>query len=93
MSLWIRGEWKLSRRHGWSCQQLVRRAVERDDAEVSGWVKETRPADEVTAAALGAWLVFEDEAAVSMTSYRARTRILRLAPAQPTSGPGLRATH
>jgi hypothetical protein len=26
-----------------------------------------------TAAALGAWLVFEDEAAVSMTSHRSRT--------------------
>ncbi|MFE6849105.1 winged helix-turn-helix domain-containing protein [Streptomyces sp. NPDC057686] len=39
----IRGVWELLRRHGWSCQQPARRAVERDDAAVAGWVKETWP--------------------------------------------------
>ncbi|WP_369776439.1 winged helix-turn-helix domain-containing protein [Streptomyces sp. R33] len=43
VSLSIRGVWELLRRHGWSCQQPARRAVERDDAAVAGWVKETWP--------------------------------------------------
>nr|WP_306416087.1 winged helix-turn-helix domain-containing protein [Streptomyces sp. Alain-F2R5] len=29
--------------HGWSCQQPARRAVERDEAAVASWVKETWP--------------------------------------------------
>ncbi|MFF0067124.1 winged helix-turn-helix domain-containing protein [Streptomyces sp. NPDC005279] len=37
----IRGVWELLLRHNWSCQQPVRRAVERDDAAVAGWLKET----------------------------------------------------
>lgn len=43
MSLSIRGVWELLRRHGWSCQQPARRAIERDDAAVAGWVKEAWP--------------------------------------------------
>jgi putative transposase len=43
LSLSVRGVWELLRRHGWSCQQPARRAVERDDAAVAGWVKETWP--------------------------------------------------
>ncbi|MBW8822579.1 MAG: winged helix-turn-helix domain-containing protein [Streptomyces sp.] len=43
VSLSIRGVWELLRRHGWSCQQPARRAVERDEAAVAGWVKETWP--------------------------------------------------
>ncbi|MEH0628401.1 winged helix-turn-helix domain-containing protein [Streptomyces stelliscabiei] len=43
VSLSVRGAWRLLRRHGWSCQQPARRAVERDDAAVAGWVKETWP--------------------------------------------------
>ncbi|WP_245873316.1 helix-turn-helix domain-containing protein [Streptomyces phaeoluteigriseus] len=43
MSLSIRGVWELLRRQGWSCQQPARRAVERDDAAVVGWVKESWP--------------------------------------------------
>ncbi|WP_435840658.1 winged helix-turn-helix domain-containing protein [Streptomyces bobili] len=39
MSLSIRG----LRRQGWSCQQPARRAVERDEAAVAGWVKESWP--------------------------------------------------
>ncbi|WP_210590710.1 winged helix-turn-helix domain-containing protein [Streptomyces sp. GESEQ-35] len=43
VSMSIRGVWELLRRHGWSCRQPARRAVERDDAAVAGWVKETWP--------------------------------------------------
>ncbi|MCL7429856.1 winged helix-turn-helix domain-containing protein [Streptomyces sp. YS415] len=35
--------WELLRRHGWSWQQPARRAIERDEAAVAGWVKETWP--------------------------------------------------
>lgn len=34
---------QMLRRHGWSHQVPARRAVERDDAVVAGWVKETWP--------------------------------------------------
>ncbi|MGP3987743.1 winged helix-turn-helix domain-containing protein [Streptomyces sp. 3N207] len=30
-------------RHGWTCQVPARRAIERDEAAVAGWVKETWP--------------------------------------------------
>ncbi|MFF0449942.1 winged helix-turn-helix domain-containing protein [Streptomyces sp. NPDC004609] len=43
VSLSMHGVGELLRRHGWSCQQPARRAVERDDAAVAGWVKETWP--------------------------------------------------
>jgi hypothetical protein len=33
----------LLKRHGWSCQVLARRAVERDEAAVAGRVKEAWP--------------------------------------------------
>jgi transposase len=33
----IEGVWKLLRRHGWSCQVPVRRAVERDAEEIAAW--------------------------------------------------------
>ncbi|WP_367141252.1 winged helix-turn-helix domain-containing protein [Streptomyces sp. STD57] len=39
----VHAVWDLLRRHGWSCQQPARRAVERDEAAVAGWVKETWP--------------------------------------------------
>lgn len=39
----IQGVAALLRRHGWSCQVPARRAVERDEAAVAGWVKETWP--------------------------------------------------
>jgi transposase len=39
----IQGVAALLKRHGWSCQVPARRAVERDDAAVAGWVKETWP--------------------------------------------------
>jgi hypothetical protein len=58
--------------NGWSCQQPVRQAIERDDAAVEVWKKQVRPQVSL-GAALGAWLVFEDEAGVSMTPARART--------------------
>ncbi len=39
----VQGVAVLLKRHGWSCQVPARRAVERDDAAVAGWVKETWP--------------------------------------------------
>jgi transposase len=43
VSLSVRGVWELLRRHGWTCQQPARRAIERDEAAVAGWVKEAWP--------------------------------------------------
>ncbi|AEY85341.1 IS630 family transposase [Streptomyces hygroscopicus subsp. jinggangensis 5008] len=39
----VQGVAALLRRHGWSRQVPARRAVERDEAAVAGWVKETWP--------------------------------------------------
>ncbi|MHC3455698.1 helix-turn-helix domain-containing protein [Streptomyces prasinus] len=39
----IQGVAALLRRHGWSCQVPARRAIERNEAAVAGWVKETWP--------------------------------------------------
>uniref|UniRef100_UPI00384ED3DF winged helix-turn-helix domain-containing protein n=1 Tax=Streptomyces canus TaxID=58343 RepID=UPI00384ED3DF len=76
---------KLLIRHGYSCQVPARRAVERDEDQVTGWVKETWPAGGSTAAALDAWIVFEDESGFSLTppiaytwARRGRTRVIRV---------------
>lgn len=50
----------------------ARRAVERNHEAVIGWMKGAWPQG-MTAAALGAWLVFEDEAGFSMAPPKART--------------------
>ncbi|MET7485420.1 winged helix-turn-helix domain-containing protein [Streptomyces sp. NPDC005538] len=42
----VQGVAALLKRHGWSCQVPARRAVERDDAAVASWVKETWPSVE-----------------------------------------------
>lgn len=39
----IQGVRKLLVRNGWSCQVPARRAMERDDDAVAGWVKEVWP--------------------------------------------------
>ncbi|MFH8487252.1 winged helix-turn-helix domain-containing protein [Streptomyces longisporoflavus] len=39
----VQGVRKLLIRHGFSCQVPARRAVERDDEAITGWVKETWP--------------------------------------------------
>ncbi|MBC9719755.1 winged helix-turn-helix domain-containing protein [Streptomyces sp. TRM66268-LWL] len=39
----VQGVRKLLIRHGFSCQIPARRALERDDAAITGWVKETWP--------------------------------------------------
>lgn len=39
----VQGVAAVLKRHGWSCQGPARRAVERDDAAVAGWVNETWP--------------------------------------------------
>lgn len=41
----IQGVWKLLRRHGWSAQVPLRRAVERDDESIEVWKAEVWPAD------------------------------------------------
>jgi transposase len=42
-SMTLSGIGQMLRRHGWSHQVPARRAVERDEATVAGWVKETFP--------------------------------------------------
>ena len=48
----VPGIWYLLRRRGWICQLGARRAIESHDGAVE---------DKRTAAALGGWIVFEDE--------------------------------
>ncbi|WP_455772866.1 IS630 family transposase [[Kitasatospora] papulosa] len=72
VSYTVEGTWRLLRRNGWSWQQPARRAIERDDHAVELWKREVA-AGKSTAAANGAWVVFEDEAGQSMTPPRART--------------------
>jgi transposase len=43
VSYTVKGTWLLLKRHGWSWQQPARRAIERDDAAVEVWKKETWP--------------------------------------------------
>jgi transposase len=54
-------------RRGFSRQVPARRAVERGEDAVSGWVKKDLAAGGNTVAGLGAWVCFEDEAGFSMT--------------------------
>jgi transposase len=42
-SMTLSGISQMLRRHGWSHQVPARRAVERDEAAVAGWVKEVWP--------------------------------------------------
>ncbi|MCX5239865.1 winged helix-turn-helix domain-containing protein [Streptomyces prunicolor] len=73
-------------RHGFSCQVPARRAVERDEEKVTGWVGEgDLAAGGRTAAALDAWILFEDESGFSMTppiariwARRGRTPVIRV---------------
>jgi transposase len=39
----VQGVWKLMRRHGWSCQVPLRRAVERDEEAIEVWKQEVWP--------------------------------------------------
>jgi transposase len=39
----VQGVAALLKRHGWSCQVPARRAIERDENVVAGWMKETWP--------------------------------------------------
>ncbi|MGX1488098.1 transposase [Streptomyces tendae] len=43
VSYTVQGVWKLMRRNGWSCQQPVRRVIERDDEAVEMWKKQVWP--------------------------------------------------
>ncbi len=42
----VQGVAALLKRHGWSRQVPARRAIERDETAVAGWVKETWPSVE-----------------------------------------------
>ena len=46
----VQGVWRLLRRHTWSCQVPVRRALERDEEAVKVWKAEVWPRVKVTAA-------------------------------------------
>ncbi|MEV0424822.1 winged helix-turn-helix domain-containing protein [Streptosporangium canum] len=46
LSYSLAGVWKLLRRHGWSCQVPVRRAIERDEEAVAVWKEQVWPAVE-----------------------------------------------
>ncbi|EKX63276.1 winged helix-turn-helix domain-containing protein [Streptomyces ipomoeae] len=39
----VQGVWKLLRRHGWSCQVPVRRALERDEEAIEVWKTKVWP--------------------------------------------------
>ncbi|MFD9633004.1 winged helix-turn-helix domain-containing protein [Streptomyces violascens] len=39
----VQGVWRLLKRHGWSCQVPVRRALERDEAAIEVWKAEVWP--------------------------------------------------
>ncbi|WSJ68234.1 winged helix-turn-helix domain-containing protein [Kitasatospora sp. NBC_01302] len=43
VSYTIEETWALLKRHGWSWQQLARRAIERDDTAIELWKKEVWP--------------------------------------------------
>jgi transposase len=63
----------LLHRIGWSVQVPARRAAERDEAAVTAWKEETWPVIRRTAAAQGAWLVFEDESGQGLRPPKGRT--------------------
>ncbi|XUL89933.1 IS630 family transposase [Streptomyces galilaeus] len=73
VSYTVEGTWRLLKRHGWSCQQPARRAIERNDDAVEGLAEGDLAAGKSAAAERGAWIVFQDEAGQSMTPPRART--------------------
>ncbi|WP_443062357.1 IS630 family transposase [Streptomyces sp. NBC_00457] len=68
----VQGVAALLKRHGWTCQVPARRALERDEEAVRLGERDLA-ARGMTAAALDAWLVFEDEAGFSMTPPTTRT--------------------
>lgn len=63
----------LLRRNGWSVQVPVRRALQRDEEAIETWKKEVWPQVQATAAARGAWLVFEDETGQGLRPPKGRT--------------------
>ncbi|MFD5839836.1 winged helix-turn-helix domain-containing protein [Streptomyces chartreusis] len=64
---------KLLIRNGFSCQVPVRRAVERDEEQTTGWVKETSPQVETSRLRSVRWILFKDESGFSRTPPVART--------------------
>jgi transposase len=68
-----RGATLLLHRMGWSVQQPVHRAVERDEQAVRCWREEHWPKIVEKAAAEGAWVCFEDEAGICLHPPKGRT--------------------
>ncbi len=68
-----RGATLLLHRMGWSVQQPVHRAVERDEQAVRRWKEQTWPEIAEKEAAEGAWVCFEDEAGICLHPPKART--------------------
>ncbi len=87
----------LVHRMGWSVRRpvhrlvhrLVHRPVERDEEAIRRWREEVWPQITAKAAALGAWICFEDEAGQSTRPAKARTWARRgQTPVIPVSGKG-----
>lgn len=68
-----RGATLLLHRMGWSVQQPVHRAVERDEEAIRRWREDVWPEILEKAAAEGAWVGFEDEAGVCLHPPKGRT--------------------
>jgi transposase len=69
----VQGVWKLMRRHGWSAQVPVRRALERDPASVARWRAEVWQQVLAAAAARDAYVCFEDETGQGLRPPRGHT--------------------
>ncbi|MGW0601654.1 IS630 family transposase [Streptomyces sp. NPDC002776] len=63
----------LLHRIGWSVQVPSRKATERDEEKIAAWKDEQWPVNKKTAADLGAWLCFEDEAGQGLRPPKGRT--------------------
>ncbi len=82
-----RGASLLLHRLGWSVQQPVHRAAERDEQAVRRWREEEWPT--IVEKAEGAWICFEDEAAACLRPPKGRTWARRgCTPVLPVCGRG-----
>ena len=65
--------WRMLRRLGWSCQQPVGKARERNEKAIAHWKKVTWPEVKKDAARQGQTIVFIDESGLSERPHRCRT--------------------
>ncbi|MFB7981272.1 winged helix-turn-helix domain-containing protein [Streptomyces vinaceus] len=86
----VEGTWRLLKRHGWSWQQLARRAIERDDAAVELWKKEVWPRVKHRSGSRGPARPSRTRRAVAETAARQHLERLRRDSGDPCSCPGLR---